>query len=143
MSSARSGVARRLALTVGAATLSAAAATGLFALAGDGLARPWLAATAVAVAGVAVTLPVLIDSLRRPAAVAGPRVMGVGMLRAAVTLGGGLAAVRLLGLPPRATMGFVLAYHLALLAAEAWASASLVARAPAATVPAPAGDPTS
>ena len=90
--------------------------------------RAYAAALAVAVVAAAGTLPVMLLALRRPAAQAGPLVMGVGLLRAILILAGGFGVAKLTGVPPRPAMGFLLGFYFALLAAETLAGARLLGR---------------
>ena len=93
---------------------------------GGGWPAAWAAATIVAVVAAGATLPMLVAALRLPPALAGPRVLAVGMLRAMVTLGGAAAAWKLLGLAKGPVFGLALAYYFALLAAETWAASRAV-----------------
>ncbi len=94
------------------------------------------AAVVSAVFATALTLPMLVGSLRLPPTLAGPRVLAVGMLRAMVTLGVAGAAVVLFETPVKATAMMAMSLYFVVLAAETWSASRVVA-----TTPVPAAEP--
>ena len=111
------------------ALAAAAVVAGIVAVLGPG---GWLAcygvALAVAAVSAGVTLPLLVAGSRGDVRQVGPRLMGVGMLRGVLILGLGVGGAFALDLPRATVMGFVLAFYVPLLAAEAWASVRAIER---------------
>ena len=126
----------RIALPTLLALAGVALVAGVVAMLGpDGWTGAYLAALVIAVLSAAATLPILVSAAKLTPNLAGPRVLGVGLLRAMIVLGLAVAAVKLLGLPQRPTMAFMMAFYLALLAAEAWTAMLMMKSAPTTEAP--------
>jgi hypothetical protein len=118
-----------------AVTAAASAVTLFF----DGWRLAWLAATGVALVAAAVTLPMLVATLKLPPAIAWPRVTAIGMLRAVIMLAGAVAAWQLLGLSRTPTIVLAMLYYAVLLAVETWAAGRAVAASKPSADVAPTG----